>query len=51
MSCVYFLCQPFLVKKITGSSKDGNVLMGILRNPEKADFDGSKQLVSQSNCF
>ena len=41
---VFILCQPFLGKRNTGGSKDGNVLMGILRNPEKADFDGSKTI-------
>ena len=34
----------FLGAKNTVSSKDGNVLMGILRDPEKADFDGSKTI-------
>ena len=31
-------------KRNTVGSKDGNVLMGILRDPEKADFDGSKTI-------
>ncbi|MDG2653898.1 hypothetical protein P7M03_26425, partial [Vibrio parahaemolyticus] len=38
---VFILCQPFLGQKNTVGSKEGNVLMGILRDPEKADFDGS----------
>ena len=41
---VFILCQPFLGQRNTVGSKDGNVLMGILRDPEKADFDGSKTI-------
>ncbi|MGS2749218.1 sporulation membrane protein YtaF [Bacillus zanthoxyli] len=41
---VFILCQPFLSKKDTIESKDGSVLLGILRDPEKADFDGSKTI-------
>ncbi|MEI4712074.1 manganese efflux pump [Bacillus cereus] len=41
---VFILCQPFLGQRNTVGFKDGNVLMGILRNPEKADFDGSKTI-------
>ncbi|EJS64395.1 sporulation membrane protein YtaF [Bacillus cereus] len=40
---VFILCQPFLSQKDTIESKDGSV-MGILRDPEKADFDGSKTI-------
>lgn len=40
---VYFV-PAFLGAKNTVGSKDGNVLMGILRDPEKADFDGSKTI-------
>ena len=47
---VYFV-PAFLGAKNTVGSKDGNVLMGILRDPEKADFDGSKQLVFQKQLF
>ena len=31
---VFILCQPFLGQRNTVGSKDGNVLMGILRDPE-----------------
>ena len=41
---VFILCQPFLGQRNTVGSKDGNVLIGILRDPEKADFDGSKTI-------
>ncbi len=41
---MFILCQPFLSKKETVDSKDDSVLMGILRDPEKADFDGSKTI-------
>ena len=41
---VFILCQPFLGQRNPVGSKDGNVLMGILRDPEKADFDGSKTI-------
>lgn len=41
---VFILCQPFLSQRDTVGSKDGSVLMGILRDPEKADFDGSKTI-------
>ncbi|PEX92888.1 sporulation membrane protein YtaF [Bacillus cereus] len=40
---VFILCQPFLSQKDTIESKDSSV-MGILRDPEKADFDGSKTI-------
>ncbi|MED0982567.1 sporulation membrane protein YtaF [Bacillus paramycoides] len=41
---VFILCQPFFSKKETVENKNDGVLMGILRNPEKADFDGSKTI-------
>ncbi|MGE7884194.1 sporulation membrane protein YtaF [Bacillus sp. NPDC094077] len=41
---VFILCQPFFSKKETVENNDDGVLMGILRNPEKADFDGSKTI-------
>lgn len=41
---LFILCQPFLSQQDTLGSKDGSVLMGILRDPEKADFDGSKTI-------
>ena len=41
---MFILCQPFLRQKDTVESKDSSVLMEVLRNPEKADFDGSKTI-------
>ncbi|KFM99076.1 sporulation membrane protein YtaF [Bacillus clarus] len=41
---VFILCQPFLNKQEEEQGKDDSVFMGILRNPEKADFDGSKTI-------
>lgn len=32
---MFILCQPFLGQRNTVGSKDGNVLIGILRDPEK----------------
>ncbi|MDP7979894.1 manganese efflux pump [Bacillus sp. WLY-B-L8] len=40
---VLVLCQPLLSKE-GGERKQSNVLMRILRNPEAADFDGSKTI-------
>jgi len=40
---VFVLCQPLLSKQGEVSEKDGSV-MGILRNPENADFDRSKTI-------
>ena len=37
-------CASLSWVKNTAGSKDDNVLMGILRDPEKADFDGSKTI-------
>ncbi|MGG2067312.1 sporulation membrane protein YtaF [Bacillus sp. S14(2024)] len=41
---VLVLCQPLLSKETEQGRKQSNVLMRILRNPEAADFDGSKSI-------
>ena len=48
---VFILCQPFLGQRNTVGSKDGNVLMGILRDPEKQILMVLKQLVFQKQLF
>ncbi|WP_242144424.1 MULTISPECIES: manganese efflux pump [unclassified Bacillus cereus group] len=40
---IFVLCQPLLNKSAEGLEKDGSMI-GILRNPENADFDGSKTI-------
>ncbi|KEK22281.1 sporulation membrane protein YtaF [Bacillus gaemokensis] len=41
---VFVLCQPLLSKSEEVLEKKGNMVMGILHNPENADFDGSKTI-------
>ncbi|MBY0600080.1 sporulation membrane protein YtaF [Bacillus bingmayongensis] len=43
---VFILCQPLLSKQDDTHKKSGNMFMGILRNPESADFDKSKTISS-----
>ena len=43
--------SAFLGPKNTAGSKDDNVLMGILRDPEKQILMVLKQLVSQKQLF
>ncbi len=42
---IFVLCQPLLNKSAEGLEKERSMI-GILRNPENADFDGSKTI-----CF
>ena len=48
---VFILCQPFLGQRNTVGSKDGNVLMGILRDPKKQILMVLKQLVFQKQLY
>ncbi|WP_459502194.1 manganese efflux pump [Bacillus sp. C1] len=49
---VFVLCQPLLSKQGNSSKKSGNTFIGILRDPESADFDKSKTIgFSEANVL